>query len=149
MKKLVSVVIGIAAGALAAPAMAANCLEVTLTGVQGGPPVFRGQGGSGTLVTYGTEQNGCRDVLMQFDTGRGTTQALSKIGVPVGRLSAVFLTHMHSDHVEGLPDMMQLRWHFNSAGPKVPLICSEDTDAAHGHTVSCAGFAEHIGDLLA
>lgn len=148
MRNLIAVAVGVALGALAAPAMAANCLEVTLTGVQGGPPVFRGQGGSGTLVTYGTEETGCRDVLMQFDTGRGTTQALSKIGVPVGRLSAVFLTHMHSDHVEGLPDMMQLRWHFNSAGPKVPLICSEDTNSAHGHTVSCAGFADHIGDPM-
>ncbi len=148
MKYMIAGIATLAMGALAAPAQAANCIEVTLTGVQGGPPVFRGQGGSGTLVTYGTEENNCRDVLMQFDTGRGTTQALSKIGVPVGRISSVFLTHMHSDHVEGLPDMMQLRWHFNSKGPKVPLICSEDTEAARGHVISCAGFAEHIGDPM-
>jgi hypothetical protein len=38
MKTLIAVAVGMAAGALAAPAMAANCLEVTLTGVQGGPP---------------------------------------------------------------------------------------------------------------
>ena len=79
---------------MAVPAFGANCIEITITGVQGGPPVFAGQAGSGTLVTYGTEENNCRDVLMQFDTGRGTTQQLSKIGVPVGRLSAVFLTHI-------------------------------------------------------
>jgi ribonuclease Z len=36
---------------LAAPVFAANCIEVTITGVQGGPPVFAGQAGSGTLVT--------------------------------------------------------------------------------------------------
>ncbi|MBV0911090.1 MBL fold metallo-hydrolase [Anianabacter salinae] len=148
MKHAIVTTAALAMGALAGPAVAANCLEVTLTGVQGGPPVFRGQGGSGTLVTYGTEENNCRDVLMQFDAGRGTTQALSKVGVQVGQISAVFLTHMHSDHVEGLPDMMQLRWHFNSTGPKVPLICSEDTEADQGHVVSCAGFAEHIGDPM-
>lgn len=132
----------------AAPALAANCVEVTITGVQGGPPVFQGQAGSGTLVTYGTEENNCRDVLMQFDTGRGTTQQLSKIGVPVGRLSAVFLTHMHSDHVEGLPDIAQLRWHFNSAGPKLPVVCSQDVTSPAGHTLSCLNYAKYIGAAM-
>lgn len=132
----------------AAPALAANCIEVTITGVQGGPPVFNGQAGSGTLVTYGTEENNCRDVMMQFDTGRGTTQQLSKIGVPVGRLSAVFLTHMHSDHVEGLIDIAQLRWHFNSGGPKLPLICAQDTKSFSGHILSCTKYATHIGDAM-
>jgi ribonuclease Z len=42
--------------------------------------------------------------------------------VPVGKLNAIFLSHMHSDHTEGLADMMQLRWHFNSGGPKVDLV---------------------------
>ena len=133
---------------MAVPAFGANCIEITITGVQGGPPVFAGQAGSGTLVTYGTEENNCRDVLMQFDTGRGTTQQLSKIGVPVGRLSAVFLTHMHSDHAEGLIDMAQLRWHFGLEGPKLPLICSEDAESPAGHTLSCAQYAAHIGDPL-
>ncbi len=129
-------------------AMAASCLEVTLTGTQGGPPVFRGQAGSGTLVTYGSEETNCRDVLLQFDTGRGTTQQLSKVGVPAGRLSAVFFTHIHSDHSEGLPDLMQLRWHFNSGGPKVDMVCHEDATSNFGHVMSCANFAAHIGDAL-
>lgn len=133
---------------LGSEASAANCLEVTLTGTQGGPPVFRGQAGSGTLVSYGTEENNCRDVILQFDTGRGTTQQLSKIGVPAGRLTAVFFTHIHSDHSEGLPDLMQLRWHFNSGGPKVDMVCHEDAVSGAGHTMSCANFAAHIGDAL-
>ena len=127
---------------------AQSCLEVTLTGTQGGPPVFRGQAGAGTLVRYGTVENGCSDVLLQFDTGRGTTQQLSKAKVPAGRLHGVFLTHIHSDHSEGLPDLMQLRWHFNSAGPKVDLVCSTDTTSPRGHVMSCASFAAHIGDAL-
>jgi ribonuclease Z len=134
--------------AITSPAFAANCIEVTITGVQGGPPVFNGQAGSGTLVTYGTEDSNCRDVLMQFDAGRGTTQQLSKIGVAVGRLSGVFLTHLHSDHVEGLIDMAQLRWHFNSAGPKLPVVCAEDTNSPFGHTMSCSNYTAHIGDAF-
>ncbi len=129
-------------------ANSAPCLEVTLTGTQGGPPVFKGQAGAGTLVTYGEEENGCRDVLLQFDTGRGTTQQLSKIGVPVGRLAAVFYTHIHSDHSEGLIDLTQLRWHFNSAGAKLDMVCSTDAKSGAGHVMSCTNLASHIGDAF-
>lgn len=147
-RKIAPVCAVLAALGSGSTAFAGSCVEVTLTGTQGGPPVFRGQAGSGTLVTYGSEENGCRDVLLQFDTGRGTTQQLSKIGVPVGRLTAVFFTHVHSDHSEGLSDMMQLRWHFNSAGPKVDVVCHEDAKSGAGHVMSCTRFAAHIGDAL-
>ena len=127
---------------------AAPCLNVTLTGTQGGPPVFQGQAGSGTLVQYGDDENNCSAVNLQFDTGRGTTQQLSKAKTPVGKLNAIFLTHMHSDHTEGLADMMQLRWHFGSGGPKVDLVCAADTLSPAGHIISCQKYAQHIGDAL-
>jgi ribonuclease Z len=87
-------------------------------------------------------------VLLQFDARRGTTQQLSKARVPVGRLHAVFFTHIHSDHSEGLIDMAQLRWHFNSGGPKLDVVCSEDAISGAGHTISCENFASSIGDTL-
>jgi len=127
---------------------AAPCLKVTLTGTQGGPPVFQGQAGSGTLVQYGDDENNCSAVNLQFDTGRGTTQRLSQAKTPVGKLQAIFLTHMHSDHTEGLSDMMQLRWHFGSGGPKVDLVCSADAKSPAGHTLSCGNLAKHIGDAF-
>jgi ribonuclease Z len=148
VKKITSMACGLAFLTLGSQAFAASCMEVTLTGTQGGPPVFKGQAGAGTLVTYGTEENKCRDVLLQFDTGRGTTQQLSKLGVPAGRLTAIFFTHIHSDHSEGLADLMQLRWHFNSAGPKVDMVCHDDAKSFAGHTLSCKKFASHIGDSL-
>lgn len=135
-------------GTLATQAQAAPCMTVTLTGTQGGPPVFNGQAGSGTLVQYGDDENNCSAVRLQFDTGRGTTQQLSKAKTPVGKLNAIFLTHMHSDHTEGLADMMQLRWHFGSGGPKVDLVCSEDAKSPAGHTLSCTNLAKHIGDAF-
>lgn len=130
------------------PAYAEQCLQVTLTGTQGGPPVFQGQAGAGTLVQYGEKETNCSDINLQFDTGRGTTQRLSQAKTPVGRLQAIFLTHMHSDHTEGLADMMQLRWHFGSGGPKVDLVCSADAPSPAGHVLSCAKLAAHIGDAF-
>lgn len=129
-------------------AQSAPCLDVTLTGTQGGPPVFKGQAGAGTLVRYGDSETGCNDVMLQFDTGRGTTQQLSKLGVPVGKLNAVFFTHIHSDHSEGLIDVAQLRWHFNSAGPKLDMVCSGDSNSPAGHSLSCAKYAAAIGDAM-
>ncbi|MEP5762146.1 MAG: hypothetical protein ABJ327_23115 [Litoreibacter sp.] len=127
-------------------AEAANCLEVTLTGTQGGPAVFNGLAGPGTLVRYGNEEDNCSSTLLQFDAGRGTLQSLSEINIPVAKIQAIFLSHIHSDHVDGLNDLMQMRWHFASNGPKVDLVCNADATSPAGHVLSCAGFAEHIGD---
>ncbi len=130
------------------PTHAAPCMKITLTGTQGGPPIFRGQAGAGTLIRYGDDSNDCSAVMMQFDTGRGTTQQLSKLRVSVGRLNAIFYTHMHSDHTEGLADMMQLRWHFRSKGPNVDIVCAQPSRSPAGHTLSCRKFAQHIGDAF-
>ncbi len=62
--------IGACAQVLGAPAD--QCLEVTLTGTQGGPPAINGLAGAGTLVRFGQVANDCSDVLLQFDAGRGT-----------------------------------------------------------------------------
>ncbi|MGI9522788.1 MAG: MBL fold metallo-hydrolase [Hyphomicrobiaceae bacterium] len=130
---------------LALPSLAAPCMNVTLTGTQGGPPVFRGQAGAGTLVRYGDDANDCGAVFLQFDTGRGTTQQLSKLRVPVSKLHAIFFSHLHSDHTEGLADMMQLRWHFRSQGPNVDVVCSQPAKSPAGHVMDCGKFAKHIG----
>lgn len=147
-RKLLACIVSITGIACSSDVQSAQCMEVTLTGTQGGPPVFQGQAGPGTLVSFGEVENNCRDILLQFDTGRGTTQSLSKLGVAPGAIDAIFYTHMHSDHVEGLLDLAQFRWHFNSAGPKADVVCHEDIKSAAGHTISCINYTNHIGDAF-
>jgi ribonuclease Z len=131
--------------AVAVPmAKAAPCLMVTLTGTQGGPSVFNGQAGAGTLVRYGDDSNNCGAMRLQFDTGRGTNMRLSQIGVSPVQLNAIFFTHMHSDHTEGFGDIMLLRWYFK--GPKIDVVCSSDAVSPLGFTNSCRKFVTHIGD---
>jgi ribonuclease Z len=134
---------------LAAPvAVAAPCMIVTLTGTQSGPPIYNGVAGAGTLIRYGDDSNNCAAIRLQFDAGRGTNLRLSQLGVLPAQLNAVFFTHMHSDHTEGFADIIQLRWNFNSSGPKLDVVCSTDTKSPLGHTMSCRQFVAHIGDMF-
>src|SRR5215831_5658314 len=129
-------------------ARAAPCLIVTLTGTQGGPQSFNGLAGAGTLVRYGDETDECGTLKLQFDAGRGTTMRLSQLGIGPEQLNAIFFTHMHSDHTEGFPDLVQLRWSFNGTGPKIDVICSADAASPSGATISCRKFTAHIADAF-
>lgn len=132
---------------LAAPAaQAAPCLIVTVTGAQGGPQVYQGLAGPGTLVRYGDDANNCDSARLQFDVGRGTILRLSQVGVQSGRLNAVFITHLHNDHSEGLVDLLQHRWMFFPGGPKLDVLCSDDATSSLGVTMSCKKFVAHTAD---
>ena len=138
---VLSVVLGLPALAQAAP-----CMVITLTGTQGGPSSFQGLAGAGTLVTYGDDSNDCRGVNLQFDAGRGTTMRLSQVGVTPGDVHAVFITHVHSDHVDGLADLLQLRWMQQYKLPKIDVVCAGDAAAPAGYLMSCAKLVAHTAD---
>jgi ribonuclease Z len=130
------------------PVQAAPCLLVTLTGTMSGPVLLNGIAGAGTLVRYGDDSNGCSAIKLQFDAGRGTALRLSQVDINVGELDAIFFTHMHSDHTEGLFDLMQARWNWNSAGLKLDIVCSADARSPLGFTMSCRNLVGHIGDAF-
>jgi len=44
------------------------------------------------------------------DAGRGVTMRLAGANVPLESIQSVFLTHLHSDHTEGLPDLYHTPW---------------------------------------
>jgi ribonuclease Z len=51
-----------------------------------------------------------KDVTLQFDAGRATVLRLIEAGVTPRDLSALFITHYHSDHVVDLVDVVLTRW---------------------------------------
>jgi ribonuclease Z len=48
--------------------------------------------------------------VVVVDAGTGGARNLQRFGVPAGLASAVFLTHFHSDHIDGLGELALLRW---------------------------------------
>lgn len=75
---------------------------VVITG-SGVPHVQAGRAGAGVLVTHDK-------VRLQFDAGRATTLRLAEAGVSPRQLSALFISHHHSDHLTGLTDVLFTRW---------------------------------------
>lgn len=93
------------------------CTEVFLTGTGGGPAAVFGNAQSGVFIRSGHSGNGCNDVRLQFDAGRGTLLKLSSLPAPTRpgfvtppSLTALFLTHGHSDHTSSVPDILETRW---------------------------------------
>jgi ribonuclease Z len=87
----------------AAEPVPADGLRVTLLGTGVGPPVNLTKYGASTLV----EAGGLR---LLFDCGRGATIRLTEAGIPLGSISRLFLTHLHSDHVMQIPDLLLAGW---------------------------------------
>ena len=54
--------------------------------------------GASTLVEAGVEK-------VIFDVGRGVYVRLNQVGIAFPAITGLLFTHLHSDHVSGLPDL--------------------------------------------
>jgi ribonuclease Z len=77
-------------------------IRVTLLGT-GTPVPSPTRFGNSTLVEAGGKK-------LVFDFGRGVTIRLAQLKIPFGSIDAHFLTHFHSDHLNGLPDLWLTGW---------------------------------------
>jgi len=57
--------------------------------------------------------------LFVVDIGDGATRNLSLMNLPPARIDALFLTHFHSDHIDGLGGLMLQHW--GGSAVKTPL----------------------------
>jgi ribonuclease Z len=88
-----------------------------------GPEYFPDRLGISTLV----EANG---ELLLFDVGRGTNQRLYQSRVNPKDIAKIFLTHLHSDHIEGLPDLWMTPWFLLGRDHGLELWGPEGTEEA-------------------
>lgn len=56
------------------------------------------------------------DRMILVDTGDGTVNQLAKLGLYLGLIDAVFISHHHFDHTGGLAAVVGLRWMNNFPG---------------------------------
>lgn len=100
---------------VAAPtSLGAQTIRVTLLGT-GSPVPSLDRFGPSILVEAGSQ-------TLLFDVGRGASQRLFQLGVPYSKLSAVFFTHLHSDHVVGLPDLWLTGWILSRRETALPIL---------------------------
>ena len=81
-----------------------SALVVILLGT-GFPRPDPERAGPSTAIVFG-------DKWFVVDAGRGTTMRIAGTDLKYAGLRAGFLTHLHSDHTAGLPDLFNTSWQF-------------------------------------
>ena len=92
--------------------------------------------GPSILVEAGKEK-------LLFDCGRGATQRLYQLKIPFNEISMLFLTHLHSDHTVGIPDLWLTGWVMGRSTP-LPVWGPEGTKAMMEHLQQAYAFDIHI-----
>ena len=82
----------------------ASALIVLLLGT-GFPRPDPNRAGPSTVVIAG-------DQWFVVDAGRGATMRIAATDLQYANMRGVFLTHLHSDHTAGLPDLFNTSWQF-------------------------------------
>ena len=112
-------------------------IEITLLGT-GSPIPDPNRAGPATLVRAGGQ-------VFLVDCGRGVLQRAAAVGVGAAGLSALLLTHLHSDHIGDLGDLIITRWittfapdpaPFPIIGPPGTAETVEAMLTAFGHDIS-------------
>jgi ribonuclease Z len=88
-------------------------MKITLLGT-GSPLPSATCAGPSTLVQAG-------DANLVLDAGRGVIMRLVSAMCPPANITAVFLTHLHSDHICDLNDIITTRWISSPAATPLPV----------------------------
>jgi len=100
--------------AVSTQAKADSDFKVTLLGT-GTPIPDPDRFGPSTLVEAGNKK-------LLFDAGRGVPIRVRQLGFRESKIDVVFLTHYHSDHTAGIPDIWLTGWLGNSRQEPFRLI---------------------------
>lgn len=89
--------------------------------------------GSGSPMPDASRAGPCIAVLagrqgFVFDSGSGSIRKLGRMGFPMDRLQAAFLTHLHSDHIDGLGELLLQAWIAGGRDKPLPVYGPDGTD---------------------
>ena len=78
--------------------------------------------GTGTPILDATRQQSglvieVADEMLLFDTGRGVTSQLEKMGIHPYQIGSIFITHHHYDHISDLGEFLLSAWHNGRVAP--------------------------------
>jgi ribonuclease Z len=116
-------------------------IEVTLLGT-GSPIPDPNRAGPSTLVRAGGQ-------LFLVDCGRGVLQRAAAVGVGAAGLSALLLTHLHSDHIAELGDVLITSWVTNFAPDPAPLPIIGPPGTTETVEATLKAFGRDIGYRIA
>jgi ribonuclease BN (tRNA processing enzyme) len=90
--------------------------ELVLLGTAGAPMPVAGRGGISSALIVDER-------VFVIDCGRGSPSAFASAGLDFRRLEAVFVTHLHADHIGDLPGMILYPWGVreDGGGPLPPV----------------------------
>ena len=82
--------------------------------------------GSGSPMPDATRAGPCIAVLagkqaFVFDSGSGAIRKLQRMGFPMDRIEGMFITHLHSDHIDGLGELMLQAWIAGGRSQPLPI----------------------------
>jgi ribonuclease Z len=112
-----------------------NAMRVTLLGT-GTPFPTDDRFGSAILVEVAGKR-------LLFDCGRGAVIRLTQAGVSPREIDGLFLTHLHSDHVVGIPDLWLSGWFLGRDRP-LQVWGPPGTRSLAEHLVEAFAFDIHI-----
>jgi ribonuclease BN (tRNA processing enzyme) len=132
--------------------------ELVLLGTAGAPMPVPGRMGIASAVIVDER-------VFVVDCGRGSPSAFVEAGLNFTHLEAVFLTHLHADHIGDLPGMLLYPWGVRAGdngplapirvyGPSRPATVPAGDAVFHRQTTICPelpvpGTADLVGHILA
>lgn len=89
--------------------------------------------GSGSPMPDANRAGPCLAVLagnqaFVFDAGSGSIRKLGRMGFPMPKIQAAFLTHLHSDHIDGLGELLLQAWVAGGRAAPLPVYGPAGTD---------------------
>lgn len=103
-------------------------IDITLLGT-GSPMPDPHRAGPSTLISAGGEHH-------LVDAGRGVLMRLAAVGVGAPGLASVLLTHLHSDHITDLNDVITTRWVMTFEPTPLTIVGPVGTKAVVDHILA-------------